>query len=123
MTVPLELGVNCLFPEVPPDWFVCYLHEWHMQIHNILRPRPLGPWGRAKSSNIIKSQLQRQFQRFFNQALCVFSQMKDIKHIRRDFHSVVRVMPQGLALGGTMRGLGSNLFSKIRPDLMCELLT
>ena len=27
--------------------------------------------------------------------VCVFSQMKDTKHIRRDFHSVARVMPQG----------------------------
>ena len=48
---------------------------------------PLGPWGGAKRSNIIKSQLLSQFQRFLNQTLCVFSQMKDIKHIRRVFHS------------------------------------
>ena len=47
-------------------------------------------------SNIIKSQLQR----FLNQTLCVFSQMKDIKYIRQDFHSVHWVMPQGLGLGG-----------------------
>ena len=43
---------------------------------------------------------QSQFQRFLNQTLCFFSQMKDIKHIRRDFHSVPWVMPQGLVLGG-----------------------
>ena len=29
------------------------------------------------------------------QILCVFSQMKDTKHIRGDFYSVAWVMPQG----------------------------
>ena len=65
-------------------------------------PRPLGPWGGAKRSNIIniiKFQLQSKFQRFFNQTLCVFSHMKDIKHIRRDFLLVAWVMPQGSDLG------------------------
>ena len=33
------------------------------------------------------------------QTLCVFSQMKDTKHIRRDFHSVTWVMPQGCDFG------------------------
>ena len=56
------------------------------------------PWGRAKRSNIFKSQLQSQFQRFLKQTFCVFSQMKDIKHNRQDFHSVPWVMPQGLGL-------------------------
>ena len=49
-------------------------------------PPPL--WEGAKRSNIIKFQKQSQFQRFLNQTLCVISQMKDIKHSRRDFHSV-----------------------------------
>ena len=31
----------------------------------------------------------------FYTKLCVFSQMKDTKHIRQDFHSVAWVMPQG----------------------------
>ena len=65
----------------------------------IFWPRPLVPWGGAKRPNIIKSQLQTlsQFQRFLNQTLCVFSQ---IKHIRQDFHLVLLVMPQGFGLGG-----------------------
>ena len=62
-------------------------------------PASLGPWGGAKRSNIIKSQLLSQFQRFLNQTVCVFSQMKDIKHIRQDFHSTAWVMPQGWDLG------------------------
>ena len=36
-----------------------------------------------------------QFQRFLYQTLCVFSQIKDRKHIEQNFHSVVRVMPGG----------------------------
>ena len=65
-------------------------------------PAPWGPGEGPKdqiSLNIIKFQLQSQFQRFFNQTLCVFSHMKDIKHIRRDFHLVAWVMPQGSDLG------------------------
>ena len=62
---------------------------------------PLGPWGEVKRSNINKSQLQSQFQRFLNQTLCVFSQMKDIKHFRCDFYLVPwSCMPQSLGLGG-----------------------
>ena len=49
-----------------------------------------GPKGQI-SLNIIKFQLQSQFQRFLNQTLCV--------HIRRDFHWVAWVMPQGSDLG------------------------
>ena len=70
---------------------------------------PLGPWGGAKRSNIIKSQSQSQFQRILNQTLCVFSQLKYIKHIRRDFHSVAWVMPQVWDLGVPW-GLGDQTF-------------
>ena len=40
------------------------------------------------------------------QTLCVFSQMKDTKHIRQDFYSVAWVMPQGWDFGalGVPRG-------------------
>ena len=33
-----------------------------------------------------------QFQRFLYQTLCVFSQIKDKKHIEQNFHSVAKVM-------------------------------
>ena len=56
---------------------------------------PLGRFGRAKRSNIIKFQLQRQFQRFLSQTFYVFSQIKYIKHIRWDYHLVAWAMPQG----------------------------
>ena len=87
------------FPKYNQIWCVSNLHQWLMQRHNSFGPHPLGPWGGAKRSNIIKSQSQSQFQRFLNQTLCVFSQLKDIKQFRRDFHSVTWVMPQGWDLG------------------------
>ena len=61
----------------------------------------LGPWGGVKRSNIINFNYKVNFKDFLYQTLCVFSQMKDTKHIRRDIHSVAWVMPQGwdLALG------------------------
>ena len=102
-------GVNFFFKRNSTRFGVCYLHEWHMQRHNLFGPRPLGPWVGAKRSNIIKSQLQSRFQRFLNQTLCVFSQMKDINHIRGDFHSVAWVMPQAWDLGVPW-GLGVNFF-------------
>ena len=66
------------FPKFNQIWCVSYLHERHMQRHHFLGPRPLGPLGGAKRSNIIKSELQSQFQNFLNQTLCIFSHMKDI---------------------------------------------
>ena len=54
-------------------------------------------WGQR--SYIIKFRLPCQFQRFLYQTLCVFSQMKNTKHIRRDFHYVACVMPQGWDFG------------------------
>ena len=54
-------------------------------IDTIFGPRPLWPWGGIKRSNIIKFQILSQSQIFLNQTLCVISQMKDIKHIRKGF--------------------------------------
>ena len=123
-TVGAWVVQKIFFPKFNQIWCVSNLHQWHMQRHKFLGPNPLGPWGGAKRSNIIKSQSQSQFQRFLNQTLCVFSQLKDIKHIRRDFHSVAWVMPQGWDLGVPWGVGGSkNFVSQIQPDLVCELLT
>ena len=40
-----------------------------------------------------------QFQRFLYQTLCVFSQIKDRKHIEQNFYSVAKVMPHGGTAG------------------------
>ena len=86
------------------------------------------PWGSGEGPkgqillNIIEFQSQSQFQIFLNQTLCVYSQMKDIKDIRRDFHSAAWVMPQGWDLVVPW-GLGVNFFSEIQPELVFEFLT
>ena len=58
--------------------------------------------------------------------------MKDIKHIRWDFHSAAWVMARGWDLGvpwggggGGGGGLGGQkiFFLGIQPDFVCELLT
>ena len=98
-------GQKKIFPKFNQIWCVSNLHQWHMQRHNFLGPNPLGPWGGAKRSNIIKSQSQSQFQRFLNQSLCVFSQLKDIKHIRRIFIPSPGSCPRG-GTWGYRGGLG-----------------
>ena len=40
-----------------------------------------------------------QFQRYLYQTLCVFSQIKDRKHIEQNFYSVAKVMPRGGTAG------------------------
>ena len=55
-------GHKTFFPKFNQIWCVSYSHQWHMQRHNFLGPCLLGLWGGAKRSNIIKSQLQSQFQ-------------------------------------------------------------
>ena len=69
----------------------------HATAHVFGSPPP-GALG-GKRPNIIKSQIQSQCQRFLNQTMCVFSQMKDIKDIRQELYSVPLVIPQGLGLG------------------------
>ena len=114
-------GVN-FFPKFNQIWCMSYLNEWHMYRLYFLGSGPLGLWGGAKRSNIIKSELQSQFQRFLNQTLCIFSQMIDIKHISRDFHSASWVMPRG-GTWGVPWGGGHFFLHEIQPDLVCELLT
>ena len=110
---------NCLCPSVHPSrylllnhwtefnqiWCVSCSHKWGVQLHIFWR-RPLGPFRGVKRSNIIIFQFQSQFQRFFNQTVFVFSHIKDIKHIRWDFHLAAWVMPQGWDLGVPWGGGG-----------------
>ena len=72
--------------------------------------------GEGPKDKNINSQLQSQFQRFLNQTLCVFSQMKDINHIRQDLRSVAWVIPQGWDLGVPWRGLKKFFFFEIHPE-------
>ena len=77
-------------------------HVLGVKRHILFGPAAWGPREGPKgqiSLCIIKVQLQSQFQRFLNQTVRAFSHMKDIKHIRRDFHFAAWVMPQGWDLG------------------------
>ena len=49
---------------------------------------------------------------FLYQTLCVFSQIKDRKHIEQNFHSVAGIMPQGWDLGVLGGGGGGGGGSK-----------
>ena len=91
--VPWGLSGRNFFFEIQPDLVCELLTSTAHATAQFFGPHPLGPWGGAKRSNIIKSQSQSQFPRFVNQTLCVFSQMQDVKHIRRDFYSLAWVMP------------------------------
>ena len=97
------------FSEIQPDLVCELLTSMAHATAQFFRPYPLGPWGGAKRSNIIKSQLQSQFQRFLNQTLCVFSQMKDIKHIRRVFILSPGSCPRN-GTWGYRGGLGVQIF-------------
>ena len=55
-------------------------------------PRALG-MGQKVNYHLIS--ITKSISKILNQTLCVFSQMKDIKHIKRDFHLAAMVMPQG----------------------------
>ena len=61
---------------------------------------------------ILWSMRDKSISNIFDQAKCDFSQMIDIKHIRRDFHSVTWVMPQGWDFGKGTGGLGSKILSQ-----------
>ena len=86
---------------------MCFSHVWGVQGTYFGAPPPgaLGRGQKVKYYSILYNFNYSQFQRFLNQTLCVYSQMKDIKHIRRDFHSATWVMPQGRDLR-VPRGVG-----------------
>ena len=64
-----------------------------MQHENYFSRAPWGP-GEGSKGKILNFN-NSQFKRFLYQTLCVFSQMKDIKHIKLTFYSVAWVMPKG----------------------------
>ena len=93
---------------------VSYSHELGAQ-RNFFFPRPLGPWGgRDQKVKYHLISTTKSISKILFQTLCVFSQMKDTKHIRRAFYSVAWVIPRG----GTWGYLGAIL--KFRPAV-CPL--
>ena len=74
--------------------FVCEFLTWLRRATASFFGSTPGALGRGQKSIIIKFQLRSHFQRFLYQTLSVFSQIKDIRHIKQNFHSVIWVMPQ-----------------------------
>ena len=79
-----------------------------------LPPGALGRGQKVKNYQIsINFNYKVNFKDFLNQTLCVYSQMKDVKYIRRDFHSAAWVMQGwdlGVPWGGGGGGLGVQIF-------------
>ena len=90
-----------------------------MQRHNLFWSPSPGALGRGQKVKYQKISITKPISKIFKPNF-VFSQMKDIKHIRRDFYSVAWVMPQGSDLWVLL----VQIFPpEIQPDLVCELLT
>ena len=70
-------------------------------VKNIFDPARWGPSEGPKGQISFNFKLQSQFQRFLFQTLCVFSQIKDTKHIRRVFLFCRLGHAPGVGLGGT----------------------
>ena len=77
-------------------------------------PVPWGPGEGSKGQILFNFNYRVNFKDFLYQKMCVFSQMKDTKHIRWDCQTVAWVMPQGSDLGalGVPRGSKKCFFFK-----------
>ena len=62
-------------------------------VKKIFGPAPWGPREGSKGQIPFNFNYKVNFKDFLFQTLCVFSQMKDTKHIRQAFYSVAWVMP------------------------------
>ena len=90
-------------------WCVSYSHEWGAQCQIFLAPPP-GALGKGQKVKYHLISITKSISKIFIPTLCVFSQMKDTKHIRRDFYSVPWVMPQGWDFGALGVPRGSKFF-------------
>ena len=71
---------------------------------------PPGALGRGQKVKYHLISITKSISKIFIPTLRVFSQMKDTKHIRRDFHPVPRVMPKGWDFGALGVPRGSKIF-------------
>ena len=106
---------NCLRPSVRPSVMlsppkpldeiqpnlVCVLHTWMGLATAIFFALPPGAMRRGQKVKYHLISITKSISKILYQTLCVFSQMKYTKHIRRNFYSVAWVMPQGWDFGGT----------------------
>ena len=74
-------------------WRERYSHEWGVQQGNLFCPASWGPGERSKGHISFNFNYKVNLKDFLYKNLCVFSKIKDTKHIRRNFYSVTWVMP------------------------------
>ena len=87
-----------LLDETTPKLVCDYSHEFGVQQHTVcFGPAPLGPWVRSNGQIHVPLNFNYvfNFKVYLNQTLYVFSQIKDMKHIELDFHSVAGPCPMG----------------------------
>ena len=92
-----------LYPSKPLDEIqpnlVCELLSWMRRATAIFGPAPWGPGELSKGQISFNFNYKVNFKDFYTK-LCVCSHKWNIKkHIRRDFHSIAWVMPQGWDFG------------------------
>ena len=93
-------------------WCVSCSHEWGAQRHNFFfDPAPRGPEEGTKGQISLNFNYKVNL-KILNQTLCVFSQMKDITHIRRDLGHA-----PGVGLRGT-EGFKNLFFPKFN-QILC----
>ena len=69
-------------------WCVSNVHKWGVQRQTFFCPAPWGPGEGSKGQISFNFNYKVNFKDFYTKLVCVFSQMKDTKHIRWDIHSV-----------------------------------
>ena len=115
--------VQFFFPQFNQIRCVSYVHQWDMQRHIFGSPPP-GALERGQKVKYHKISITKLISKIFKPNFVCLLTNKDINHIRRHFHSVAWIMPQGRDLGVPCGVEGSkNFFFQIQPDLVCELLT
>ena len=82
-------------------------------------PRPLGPWGGAKRSNIIKFQLLRRFQIFFKPNFVCLLTNERYKTYQTGFSSICLGHAPGVELCD-YRGVGVIFPPKFNQNFVCE---
>ena len=108
-------------------WCVCVAHMNEACKGTFFWPRPLGPWGGAKRSNIIKYHkisISKSISNIFKpNFVCLLTNGRYQTNQTGFSLGCLGHVPQGRGLG-VHWGFGvKKKFSEIQPELVCELLT
>ena len=103
-------GVKKSFLKFNQSWCVSYLHEWHMQRHNILCSRPVGAFGRGQKVKYHLILITKSITKIFKPNFVCLLKNERYKTYRTGFSIDCQGHAQGVGLGGTVGGLGSISF-------------